>query len=658
MKCFENVVSLVIALILLACPGFAAVESRLDVITLYGRDFLPDYADINPSELKFFRYDAERDSWQIISSQVDEVGNNGYFYSNPPQSLSSSDEVLFLAKDAGDPAPISAWIPNESSFNYPRFQVTIFDTTGDKGYIYGFRVVDAGMLEEPPDYIDYRYNSSTDTDSIVSRYYSCGFNTDGLWTSVSIPLTAAGNGGDFLDRLKFHAQIDLKYGALSSNNFGISENFIKKANPSASAKCIDGKIRVIKLWETKINTGIPLFPEFSLTPFTMRYYPYYNDFVFNFPTKITGSEVEIKKIDLIRMSVDMDPGQSNMKMFTENDLFGHPNGVNINQIDEGIEWGPLNDVVRTLDMYAWNWWMQTGLAGTVLTIAYLQPILNVNGFLYYMDGAKGTNDGPNINLGDTGGGGSWGDTGVKYLDMTPSSQGGNVSLALRFYFLGASVTPDSARSLRNQTAKKLTTIVSVQGEIVPVELAAFTAKSRENEVVLNWQTATETNNLGFVVERKRTGSDWLNVGYVKGHGTVVSPHQYSFTQNELELGRYEYRLKQLDSDGSFHYSPVVAVEVTAPKEMALQQNYPNPFNPRTTIPLRIPGTVKDGVSLTIYDMLGRKVRTLLAGAVQPGYHKIEWDGLDEFGRATSSGVYISVLTDGERRWLKKLIKVQ
>ena len=128
---------------------------------------------------------------------------------------------------------------------------------------------------------------------------------------------------------------------------------------------------------------------------------------------------------------------------------------------------------------------------------------------------------------------------------------------------------------------------------VPVELTSITADVIEEGVRLNWQTATETNNKGFEIQRKEMEqgnelNEWESIGFVGGFGTTTEYHTYSFTDNEDLSGVYLYRLKQIDFDGSFKYSDEVEIKVDVPIKFSLEQNYPNPFNPSTTIKYSIP----------------------------------------------------------------------
>jgi hypothetical protein len=94
-----------------------------------------------------------------------------------------------------------------------------------------------------------------------------------------------------------------------------------------------------------------------------------------------------------------------------------------------------------------------------------------------------------------------------------------------------------------------------------------------------------------------------------------------------------------------------------PKAFALGQNYPNPFNPSTTIAFTIPGNAgeKKPATLTIYDLRGRRVRTLLDSELAPGTHKISWDGRDERGHSIASGVYFFTLSTGDQSLTRKMI---
>ncbi|MDZ7723327.1 MAG: FlgD immunoglobulin-like domain containing protein [candidate division KSB1 bacterium] len=219
-----------------------------------------------------------------------------------------------------------------------------------------------------------------------------------------------------------------------------------------------------------------------------------------------------------------------------------------------------------------------------------------------------------------------------------------------FYFRIRAVDDDNNWSGISNTAWQATT---------PVELAALSARVTDARVVLSWSTQSETNNLGFAVQRRKFGqtdSDWQTLRFVNGRGTTSKTVHYEFI-DKVTTGHYEYRLKQTDTDGAFSYSSILRVEVSAPKAFALQQNYPNPFNPETVIRYELPARVTGPVTLVIHDMLGRMIKVVREPA-QAGYHRFVWDGTDASGTQVSSGVYLYTLKAGSFVKTCKMVKLQ
>ena len=93
-----------------------------------------------------------------------------------------------------------------------------------------------------------------------------------------------------------------------------------------------------------------------------------------------------------------------------------------------------------------------------------------------------------------------------------------------------------------------------------------------------------------------------------------------------------------------------------PQRFSLSQNYPNPFNPRTSIRYALPQDAE--VRLTIYNILGQKVATLLDEPQSAGFKAVWWDGKDAEGDEVSSGVYFYRLTAGEFSEIKKMMMVK
>ncbi|RKY94704.1 MAG: hypothetical protein DRQ01_01730 [Ignavibacteriae bacterium] len=165
---------------------------------------------------------------------------------------------------------------------------------------------------------------------------------------------------------------------------------------------------------------------------------------------------------------------------------------------------------------------------------------------------------------------------------------------------------------------------------IPVELTSFVASVNENNVTLSWTTASETNNLGFEVQRN-SGSDYQTVGFVNGNGTTSETKEYSYT-DVVTPGSYSYRLKQVDFDGTFSYSETIQVEIVVPDVFTLEQNYPNPFNPTTKINFSL--AVDSKVSLKVFDVLGQEVVTLISSDLVAGIHNVDFNASD-----LNSGVY-------------------
>jgi len=223
--------------------------------------------------------------------------------------------------------------------------------------------------------------------------------------------------------------------------------------------------------------------------------------------------------------------------------------------------------------------------------------------------------------------------------------------------------------------------------VLPVELTSFSASVSNGNVLLSWQTATEVNNYGFEIERSiaqisNLFNNWEKIGFVQGHGNSNSPKDYSFVDANPPSGKLQYRLKQIDTDGSFEYSQVVEVENELPKQFSLEQNYPNPFNPTTTIKYSIPMSSFDyaqddkssvmvsssnhdnadvipnlsrdevHITLKIYDILGREVATLVDEYQKPGTYNYQFSiGSYEL----SSGIYFYQLQVGDFIQTKKML---
>jgi subtilisin family serine protease len=188
---------------------------------------------------------------------------------------------------------------------------------------------------------------------------------------------------------------------------------------------------------------------------------------------------------------------------------------------------------------------------------------------------------------------------------------------------------------------------------IPVELTSFKVDVSRNDVLLEWSTATETNNNGFELQRaflhdEFGKSPFSPVIFIEGNGTTTETKDYFYSDKQLNPGVYYYRLKQIDLDGSFTFSQEISVEVSVPTEFSLMQNYPNPFNPMTTIEYSL--AEQADVKLIIYSILGEHVATLINMTKNAGYHKYY---LNSTG--LPSGTYIYQIRAGNFVQSKKMM---
>jgi trimeric autotransporter adhesin len=181
---------------------------------------------------------------------------------------------------------------------------------------------------------------------------------------------------------------------------------------------------------------------------------------------------------------------------------------------------------------------------------------------------------------------------------------------------------------------------------LPVEIVTFAASVNGKDIVLSWKTASEKNTNYFCIERTEIINNikqefWTVSGEIKAFGNSTTPKQYSFTDKNLLAGKYSYRLKTVDFDGSLSYSKSVESEISVPKEYNLSQNYPNPFNPSTKIDYQIPFDSK--VSIEVFNITGQKIGELINKEQSAGFYTIEV-GAGLIHKSLASGVYIYRMT--------------
>jgi lysyl endopeptidase len=176
---------------------------------------------------------------------------------------------------------------------------------------------------------------------------------------------------------------------------------------------------------------------------------------------------------------------------------------------------------------------------------------------------------------------------------------------------------------------------------LPVELVSFEGTAAEGAVTLTWRTAAETDNARFRIQRRPASAAggagtqpaaWTTVGTRAGAGTTTEPRTYRFVDDALPFAAdtLAYRLRQVDTDGTVHDSrPITVARGVDALSLAA---FPSPARRRLTVRYAVPA--RQPVRLQLFDVLGRRVRTVVRGA-RAGRHEATVDL-----RGLASGLYV------------------
>ncbi len=221
------------------------------------------------------------------------------------------------------------------------------------------------------------------------------------------------------------------------------------------------------------------------------------------------------------------------------------------------------------------------------------------------------------------------------------------------------MTAQSTLQLPAGVGERRIIIIKTGASPLPVQLVSFTGAFVNNTVDLRWRTISEVNNFGFYVQRRtiRLVDEWIELpnGFVAGHGTTTEPQNYSYSDNTVSSGNWQYRLKQVDLDGAIHFTDPINVggttdvDESSPKEFTLKQNYPNPFNPETTMEFSV--AVNGKATLEVFNTLGQRVATLFDGFAETGRAYAVKFGAEHL----PSGIFFYRLQSGNRSASKKLV---
>lgn len=205
--------------------------------------------------------------------------------------------------------------------------------------------------------------------------------------------------------------------------------------------------------------------------------------------------------------------------------------------------------------------------------------------------------------------------------------------------------------------QKITFSSTQGGDILPVELSSFSLKVIKSSVKLQWETSSEINTAEFVVERANSGErNFKTVGTIPALGMSNSLHLYIYTDTNLWSGNYSYRLKMIDRNGTFTYSPVISAKILPNETFTVEQNYPNPFNPSTTILYQVP--YKGSVIIRIYSLTGQILVEKNMNVLEPGNYTFIWDSKNKHNSLVGSGTYLFTVNFNNTTISKKMILIR
>lgn len=158
--------------------------------------------------------------------------------------------------------------------------------------------------------------------------------------------------------------------------------------------------------------------------------------------------------------------------------------------------------------------------------------------------------------------------------------------------------------------------LNILATALPVELIHFAAKAIDNKAIqLDWKTASEINNTGFEIERSVDGIEFSAIGWVDGNGTSLNENTYQYLDNQANINqRYYYRLKQIDTDGTFSYSMVQTAIISKKGGNILV--YPNPVSDKLTINTEEVLLEKNDIVFYLINSLGQVLSVSSINAAQ------------------------------------------
>jgi hypothetical protein len=206
--------------------------------------------------------------------------------------------------------------------------------------------------------------------------------------------------------------------------------------------------------------------------------------------------------------------------------------------------------------------------------------------------------------------------------------------------------------------------LSLRDVSLSVGLSSFSASQAGGAIVLRWVTESETDNAGFILERSEADAAWIEIASFRtddalmGRGNRSDRTEYACIDENVRPGiEYRYRLSDVNTRGAVTVHAPISIQPSAPPEnTVMDKAFPNPFNPRTYIAYRL--AENTAVSVDVFDLLGRRVRTLFDGRQAAGSYHVYWNGATETGAQTPGGVYFVCMRAGMTTQVQKVVYVK
>jgi len=433
---FASFLFVVAAIILFFFPSaFAQIPANrpYQPVIVKGNSFAEFSNNTAPmGQLFLYKYISASNAWEQIPFQFDEVEpdpsptdpNRTTYFGTGDGNLDDQDELAFMTRDTGDRALAGAWITDTASRLYARYEIELADplTPGNVGYVYLYRSTTLSVPPTVKDYVTYvTPTPGSGNDVVKGQSYQEGHRGNGINNSLLVPVSAGGDGVDFLDQLKLRFQVSI---------FGLNVPVTEENFALQRIRLRDGNVRIIRQLQERISIlGNDL--DFAID---VLYYGY--SVVLSTDLNITTDGV-----NLLRQSVDFKANASGAKWYNQNIT----NPITVDGVADNLSAANLM-MVPAPDF---NWYMLSSSHGSFINLFSLPGSLGSSRKFYYYDAPSGTGDGTP----DSGANpGSFGDSG---LLITGTNIKGRFAATIISYMLGKDRPRATADSLYKQTTQPL-----------------------------------------------------------------------------------------------------------------------------------------------------------------------------------------------------------